>query len=76
LELVHIITVDLDFSPVTVLKNTIPSVPNDYIVRNSSDILPISLRQPFSRNHLSIWNQCYIDSSTYWMQCYLYASRI
>lgn len=57
-------------------QNTTPSVPYDYIVRNSSDIQTISLRWPFSRNHLSIWNQCYIHLSTYWMQCNLYASRI
>lgn len=69
-------SLDLDFFPIKILKNTIPSVPKDYIMRNSSDILLISLRRPFSRNHLSIWNQCYIDSSIYQTTCNLYASRI
>lgn len=41
LELLNTKTNDLDFSPITALEIQHPSMLNDYIARNSSDILAI-----------------------------------
>lgn len=41
LELLNTKTNDLDFSPITALEIQHPSMHNDYIARNSSDILAI-----------------------------------